>query len=120
MSVVITIEVPETLGQELAPYHDRLTELLELGLRAAEAGAPGSGLGIEDIIELLVSRPTPEQILAITPSTGLQNRMSALLESSKIGALTKAEAAELERYLMLEHLVRLAKSRAYQNLSAAQ
>ena len=62
---------------------------------------------------LLVSQPRPEAVLAIRPSPELQARASELLQRSKQGQLSAAEAAELERHLMLEHLVRLAKAQAY-------
>jgi hypothetical protein len=71
---------------------------------------------IEDagIIELLTSCPTPERVLAIRPSPQLQARASELLARSKAGNITIQEETELERILNLEHLVRIAKARAYQ------
>jgi len=57
--------------------------------------------------------PSPEQVLNIRPSPELQTRVSELLHRSKKGQLSQQEEAELERYLMLEHLVRLAKAHAY-------
>jgi hypothetical protein len=62
------------------------------------------------IIEVLASQPSPEQVLALQPSSGLQARVSALLAASKGQQLTPQEEAELERYLVIEHLVRLAKA----------
>jgi hypothetical protein len=34
----ITFEVPDELAERLAPYQDRLSEIIELGLRQIEAG----------------------------------------------------------------------------------
>jgi hypothetical protein len=51
----------------------------------------------------------PDQVLALRPFPELQARVSALLARSKTGELSQQENTELERYLMLEHLVRLAK-----------
>jgi hypothetical protein len=65
------------------------------------------------ILEVLASQPTPEQVLAIHPSPALQERVSDLLYRSKNGQLSPGEESELERYLMLEHLVRLAKAHSY-------
>ncbi len=62
---------------------------------------------------LLASQPTPDQILAIRPSTEFQTHVSDLLAQSKAGTLAQKGEAELERYLTLEHLVRLAKAHAY-------
>ena len=65
------------------------------------------------IVALLASRPEPDQVLAISPSPELQARVSALLMRNKRGKLASQEEAELERYLTLEHLVRLTKAYAY-------
>ncbi|MGF1520763.1 MAG: hypothetical protein ACFBSF_00400 [Leptolyngbyaceae cyanobacterium] len=62
----------------------------------------------QEIITLLASQPTSEQILAIRPSPEFQARVSDLLAQSKSGALPIKGEAELERYLTLEHLVRSA------------
>ena len=70
------------------------------------------------IIELLTSQPTPEQVLAIRPSPELQARVSELLSRNKEGELSRQEETELERYLTLEHLVRLAKAHAYKQRAA--
>lgn len=69
------------------------------------------------IIELLISQPTPEQVLAMRPSPEYQARVSELLARSKAGALTRPEETELDRYLTFEHLVRLAKAKAYAHLA---
>ncbi len=69
---------------------------------------------VAEIIELLTNCSTPEQVLAIQPSPQLQARASELLARSKAGNITTQEEAELERILNLEHLVRMAKARAYQ------
>jgi hypothetical protein len=117
MSVDITIRVPDELGRRLERFQDRLPELLERGLREVLAETE-AGLGDEKaIIAVLASRPTPEQVLAIGPSDEMQARVSELLSRDKDGALSRTEEAELEKYLVLEHLVRLAKARAYEQLA---
>lgn len=68
------------------------------------------------IRQLLASSPAPETILALTPSVTMQNRISALLAKNKLESLTTAEEQELDHFLALEHLVRLAKADAYQML----
>jgi hypothetical protein len=45
--------------------------------------------------------------------------MSELLDRNKSGTLLRSEQVELDRYLLLEHLVRLAKAHAYKNLQTA-
>jgi hypothetical protein len=103
------------LEQRLRPYQDRLPELLERGIdvMAAEESTPPQDEST--ILEVLTSNPTPAQILALRPSPKLQTRVSELLARSKRDELSRQEEAELDRYLVLEHLVRLAKSRVAQH-----
>ena len=116
MTVEITIQVPNTLGQQLQHFRERLPEILERGLRDMLAEKPGEFHDESTIVELLTSQPTPEQVLAIRPSPELQARVSELLDQNKQGKLSRQEEAELERHLTLEHLVRLAKAHAYKQL----
>jgi hypothetical protein len=109
----ITIDVPDDLAQRLQQFQAQLPQVLELGLQELQAQQyPSTFLDEQDIIALLASQPTPEQILAIRPSPEVQARVSDLLAHSKAGTLAAKGEAELERYLTLEHLVRLAKTHA--------
>ncbi|MBM4458969.1 MAG: hypothetical protein FJ011_14610 [Chloroflexi bacterium] len=113
----ITIRVPDTLGQQLQRFRERLPEALERGLRELLAERPTDHDDENSIMSLLASQPAPEQVLAIRPSPKLQARASELLTFSKQRELSRQEDAELERYLLLEHLVRLAKAHAYRRLA---
>jgi hypothetical protein len=118
MTIEITIEVPDDLGEQLEQYRDRLPELLERGL--SEVMAEGLEIGDENrIVELLASQPSPKQIIALRPSPELQSRASELLEKGKDQTLTRQEERELDRYLVLEHLLRLAKAHAHRQLRTA-
>jgi len=113
MSIEITIEVPDTLGRQLQQVQARLPEVLERGLReilAEDFAAPDDA---QAIIAILTNQPAPEQVLAIRPSSELQARASELQERSKHGTLTTQERTKLDRYLLLEHMVRIAKANAY-------
>ncbi len=116
MTTQITIEVPDILGQRLKPYRHRLPELLERGLYELELEPVSEVRDVQEIVNLLASRPTPEQVLAIKPSAEFQAHASDLLAQSKAGLLSHEGEVELERYLFVEHLVRLAKGRAYEQL----
>jgi hypothetical protein len=116
MMMQITIEVPDRLNKRLKPYRNRLPELLERGLYEIEKEPVAEMDDIQAIVSLLASQPTPEQVLAIKPSAEFQARVSELLAQSKAGLLSREGEAELERYLFVEHLVRLAKGRAYEQL----
>ena len=50
------------------------------------------------------------------PSEQVRNTVSDLIRREKDGALSPEEVAELNRYLELEHLMRLAKARAHRHL----
>ncbi len=115
--IEITIQLPDTLGPELQRFKDRLPEVIECGLRELLVENQAGFQDENRTMELLVSQPTPEQVLALNPSPEFQARVSDLLQRSKQGRLSTAEAGELERYLMLEHLVRLAKAHAYKQLA---
>lgn len=112
----ITIRIPDELGRRLEPYRDRLPELLERALRDLQAESEDAPVDEYAIVSLLASRPTPEQVLAIRPSDQLQSRVDELLGRAKDEALSRSEEAELDRYLYLEHLVRLAKARALEQI----
>ena len=113
----ITIDIPDDLARRLQQFQTQLPQVLELGLQELQAQQhPSKFLDEQDIIILLASQPTPEQILSIRPSPEFQSRVSDLLANSKAGTLSAKGEAELERYLTLEHLVRLAKTHALTQL----
>ena len=95
MTVEITVQVSDGLGQQLRRFRQRLPEILERGLREMLAEEPGEFQDENAIIELLTSQPTPEQVLAIRPSSELQARVSELLGRSKDGELSRQEETRL-------------------------
>jgi hypothetical protein len=112
----ITIEVPDRLGEQLQQLGDRLPEIFDRALQELTSTEITAYQDDHQIVELLASQPSPEVILAIRPTPTLQARMSELLAQNKSGTLTRSEEVELDRYLLLEHWVRLAKAHAYKNL----
>ena len=50
------------------------------------------------------------------PSPMLQARISELLDRNKANTLDRNSEVELDRYLLLEHWVRLVKANAYQKI----
>jgi len=67
----------------------------------------------DEIIDLFARGTSPAQILAFRPSQQTQARVRYLLERNKAGTWTEEEAAELERFGEMEHLMQLVKARAY-------
>jgi hypothetical protein len=113
----ITLQIPDELAERLRGREDQLAQILELGLR--ELNSTAGFAGASDVLELLASLPTPEDILALRPSERLQRRIDELVEKSRAGGLSEAEEAEWERYEYLEHLVRMAKAKAQQKMSGS-
>lgn len=66
-----------------------------------------------EIIDLFARGATPDQILAFRPSPAARERAQYLLARSKADELPHDEAAELDRFGELEHLMQLVKARAH-------
>jgi hypothetical protein len=66
----------------------------------------------EEIVDFIAAGTTPQNVVAFHPSEAAQHRVADLLEREKEGGLSAAEKSELDHYLQLEHLMRLAKARA--------
>jgi hypothetical protein len=119
MAIAITVEVPNELAPQLSQFRERIPEIIERGLRELAAEQATSFQDERQIIELLTSQPSPEQVLALQPSPEFQARVSELLTRSKASSLSTVEEVELDRYLTLEHWVRMAKANAYQKLTSS-
>lgn len=112
----IILEVPDRLGEQLQQLGDRLPEVFDRALQELAAAETLPYQDENQIVELLASQPSPEAILAIRPTPALQTRMSELLARHKSDTLSRSEEVELDRYLLLEHWLRLAKAHAYKRL----
>jgi hypothetical protein len=71
----------------------------------------------DEVLDFLLSAPTPEAVLALRPSPEAQERLRYLLDGNRNEALNDTERAELEAYLQLEHFVRRLKVRAQEKLA---
>ena len=72
----------------------------------------------DELVELITSAPQPEQIVHFKPSPAAQKRLEELLLKKREDVLNDDEKHELEQYLTIEHIMRLAKARARQRLAA--
>ncbi len=70
----------------------------------------------EDLIEFL-AKMAPEDVLAFRASDATIRRVQTLIEKEKQGSITLEEKAELERYLIQEDLMIIAKARAKMRLA---
>jgi hypothetical protein len=125
----LTIHVPDELAQRLEPLQDRLPELLTrlvetlsprtvsadvLSLVTNPTDAP---LAYAEVLDFLLTRPTPQDIIAFRVSPAAQARLRALLDRNREDELNAAEAAELDLYEQLEHLMLLLKAKARAQLT---
>ena len=65
----------------------------------------------DEIVDLF-ARISSAEVLAFRPSVESQERVRYLLERNNNGELTQDEAAELERFGEIEHLMQFVKARA--------
>jgi hypothetical protein len=74
-------------------------------------------LAFDEIIDFIVSRGPAKDLIAFEPSDSARRRVWDLIRREKEGGLTPGERSELESYMQLEHIMRLAKARARQKLA---
>lgn len=70
-----------------------------------------------EVVEFLSRRPMPEQVLAFHASPEVNARAHELLVRERDGDVTEEEGRELERYVHVEHFVRLLKAEAHRQLA---
>ncbi len=73
-------------------------------------------LAYQEIIDFIASE-NPKQVIGFTPSQAAKQRVLDLIEKEKSLALSEEEKPELEHYMQLEHIMRLAKAKAQQLLN---
>ncbi len=74
---------------------------------------------VYDELAYFLASLSPRRVVAYKASPKAQARVNELLEKNKTVGLTSEENAEMERYMTVEHIVRLAKAKALQKLNAA-
>ncbi|MEM7535217.1 MAG: hypothetical protein AAF639_23775 [Chloroflexota bacterium] len=65
-----------------------------------------------EIIDFISSSIPPQNLINFRPSEKARERIEELIYREKTDGLTDEETAELDHYLMLEHIMRMAKARA--------
>ena len=70
-----------------------------------------------EFIDFVAAGAKPEEVANFHPSPEAQARVSDLVEREKAALLSPDETAELNHYLELEHILRMAKARARLNLA---
>ncbi|HZS48509.1 MAG TPA: hypothetical protein VFC63_25795 [Blastocatellia bacterium] len=67
----------------------------------------------DEVIEFIAAGLTPDQLIAFQPSAEVKERIAGLIDREKSESLAADEKSELEHYLQLEYLMRMAKARAH-------
>jgi len=67
----------------------------------------------EEVVDFIAAGTTPQNVIDFRPSEAVQERIEDLMSREKEDNLSPAEKSELDHYLQLEHLMRLAKARAH-------
>jgi O-succinylbenzoate synthase len=73
----------------------------------------------EEVVDFIARGSGPGNVVAFRPSEAARARVADLVAREKASGLTADEKSELESYLQLEHIMRLAKARAQQYLLTA-
>lgn len=116
MTQQLTVEISDELSEALEAYKKRIPEILARGLAAVQMSEQLAYQEATALMDLMAQQPNPRVLLSLKPSPELQSRVNELLDLSMADELTREEAVELERYLTVEHLVRLAKGHAYHRM----
>ncbi len=71
-----------------------------------------------ELVNFLAAGSTPQGLIDFRPSEATRTKVAELVHRQKWSVLSAEGSAELDDYLQLEHILRLAKARARQLLSA--
>jgi hypothetical protein len=73
-------------------------------------------LAYDEFVDFIAGGNTPESVIDFRPSEATKALVADLIRRQKTESLSQDETAELNQYLVIEHLMRLAKARARQRL----
>ncbi|MBO3460398.1 hypothetical protein G7B40_018025 [Aetokthonos hydrillicola Thurmond2011] len=123
----LTIQIPDELAQRLEPLQNRLPELLwrlldidhllSTSQPKTQAETTDITAVYQEVLDFLIKRPTPEEIITFKVSLPVQKRLQELLEKNRSATISTMEFAELDVYEQLEHMMILLKARAYTELN---
>lgn len=115
----ITLEVPDELAANFKIAPAALSALIREAVTAKASGLSQRGNGngsappiYQEVIDLLTSGPTTDQLLAFKISAAAQERLEDLLYKNNEENLSAEERAELNTYLRLSEYLTKLKARA--------
>jgi hypothetical protein len=74
----------------------------------------------DEIIDIIATGPSCEQVASFEASPQIKQRIADLVRREKTTGLSEEETVELDRYVTLEHIMRLAKAKARARLRPAR
>lgn len=69
-------------------------------------------LAYEEVVDFLAGGATPAELVAFEASTETKARVADLIRRQKMNGLTEEEESDLNHFLHVEHILRLAKAKA--------
>ena len=66
----------------------------------------------DEIVEFIAAGATSDAVARYEPSEDTKERVAELIHKEKTSGLSSEEESDLDHYLKIEHLMRLAKARA--------
>lgn len=112
----VTLDLPEELWGAISGLEAQIPQVLLLGLQELRSRPQEGFHGFAEVFEFLAGLPTPEEVLALRPSVSFQTQLDLLSAKYKAESLTAEEMLFWRQYEYLEHVVRMAKARAYLKL----
>ncbi len=72
-----------------------------------------------ELVDFIAAGTTPESVVQFRPSVEAQQRFADLISLAREERLTPEEKTELDHFIELEHILRMAKARARQILAGS-
>jgi hypothetical protein len=114
----VTLDLPDEWADRLPAERAELAQVVAAGLRRRRDRNTHLVHDLADVVDALAELPSPEEVLALRPSSYLAGRIDILLERRRSDRLTSEEAAEWEEIMRAEHLTRIAKAKAAARLKS--
>ena len=73
-------------------------------------------IAYSDFVDFIIAGHSPAGVIAYQPAESAKQRVADLITKEKNSGLSIEEAAELDHFIEVEHIMRLAKARARQQL----
>lgn len=105
----------EGVCEALAKTHGRSSSRVITGMIMLELKGKfemSTTRAYEEVIEFIAAGTSPSSVIGFQPSEAAKERVADLIRREKTTGLSPDEKSELDHYVQLEHLMRLAKARA--------